>query len=332
MKQAGPIIFLAPLRGITDCVFRNAHARHFAGLDGAVAPFLSTVEGRRIKPTHLRDLLPENNRLLPVTPQILSKSAGRFLILADGLAQIGCREVNWNLGCPFARIVKKGRGAGLLPFPDKVDAFLEEVVSGLPAGMRISVKTRLGRFTCREIDELVPVFNRYPLAGVIIHPRTAAQMYGGQVDLEAFERTAAQLRHTVVYNGDIFTAGDLIRISRRLPGIDRWMIGRGIIADPFLPARIRGRSFRKERQTERFRAFHDDLLKGYESILSGPGHLLNKMKGLWSYFSMWLADGRKILKRIHRLRRKEDYLEFVDSVFERRLQWMMPDGGLEGSE
>ncbi len=325
MKPRRPIIFLAPLRGITDCIFRNTYARHFAGLDGALAPFLSTVQGRRIKPTHLRDLLPENNRLLPVVPQILSKNAVRFSALAASLAKVGCKQVNWNLGCPFARVVKKGRGAGLLPFADKIDAFLAEVMASLPAAMQLSVKTRLGRFTPGEIEKLVPVFNRYPLAEVIIHPRTAVQMYGGRVDLESFERIAAGLKHPVVYNGDIFSAGDFRMLQRRLNGIRRWMIGRGTIADPFLPERIRGRSFQKCSQGERFRAFHDDLWKNYESILSGPGHLLNKMKGLWSYFSMWLVDGRKILKRIHRLSRQEDYLDFVNSVFDDRLQWKVPD-------
>ncbi len=328
MKSGALQIFLAPLRGITDCIFRNAYARHFSGLDGAVAPFVSTVEGKRIKPTHLRDLLPENNLFLPVTAQILSKNPGRFLFLATGLERIGCREVNWNLGCPFARVVKKGRGAGLLPFPDKIDAFLETVFSGLPAGMQLSVKTRLGRWTAGEIEALVPVFNRYPLARIIIHPRTAAQMYTGQVDLNSFEQVASELNTDVIYNGDIFNAADFRKLVRRLPEINKWMIGRGVVADPLLPARIRGTLLPGCRQTVLFKAFHDDLWRGYEAVLSGPGHILGKMKGLWSYFATCLADGRKILKRIHKFRHKDDYLEFVDYLFKRRLKWNVPESGI----
>ena len=103
-----PRICLAPLRGVTDAVFRNAYARNFIGIDHAMAPFLTTSKGSRIKPSQLRELLPENNPLMTVTPQILSKTADHFLVLAEALFQLGYKTVNWNLGCPYPMVAKKG--------------------------------------------------------------------------------------------------------------------------------------------------------------------------------------------------------------------------------
>ena len=103
-----PCICLAPLRGVTDAVFRDAYARNFIGIDHAVAPFLTTSKGPRIKPSQLRELLPENNLRMTVTPQILSKSADHFLVLAEALFQLGYRTVNWNLGCPYPDGCQKG--------------------------------------------------------------------------------------------------------------------------------------------------------------------------------------------------------------------------------
>ena len=61
-----PTICLAPLKGITDAVFRTTYAEFFVGIDWAIAPFLTTVQGGRVKPRHLKQVLPENNRLMPV--------------------------------------------------------------------------------------------------------------------------------------------------------------------------------------------------------------------------------------------------------------------------
>ena len=119
------------------------YAECFQGIDGAVAPFLTTMEGTRIKASQLKELLPENNRYMPVVPQILSKTAEKFIVLAQALFDLGYETVNWNLGCPFARVAQKKRGSGLLPHPELVQAFLDKTLAAIPN--RLSIKTRLGR-------------------------------------------------------------------------------------------------------------------------------------------------------------------------------------------
>ena len=105
-------LILAPLRGFTDTVFRNAFQRRFQGVEEAVAPFVTSVNGRRIKPSHLRDLAPADNRALPVVPQILSNNSDEFVCLARTLFELGYEEINWNLGCPYPMVAKKYRGSG----------------------------------------------------------------------------------------------------------------------------------------------------------------------------------------------------------------------------
>ena len=89
---------MAPLKGFTDHIFRNAFADHFGGVDLAVAPFLSSKGDRVMKKKYVRDVLPENNIRMPVIPQILSKNADDFTFLANYLYDLGYQTVNWNLG------------------------------------------------------------------------------------------------------------------------------------------------------------------------------------------------------------------------------------------
>lgn len=112
------LVCLAPLRGITDHVFRTVYATHFSGFDCALAPFVSSVKGAVVKKSHIKDFLPENNKKLRIVPQIIGKDAEEFAILSRQLSAMGHETVNWNLGCPFPQVTRKKRGAGLLPFPN----------------------------------------------------------------------------------------------------------------------------------------------------------------------------------------------------------------------
>ena len=62
MTKDGITIILAPLQGFTDLTFRNVFSDHFSGLDEAVAPFISTMGQKRLKPSRIKDVYPENNK------------------------------------------------------------------------------------------------------------------------------------------------------------------------------------------------------------------------------------------------------------------------------
>ena len=228
---------MAPMKGFTDCVFRQVFAAHFSGFDLAIAPFIASKRDCTVRRRHVRDVWPENNTRLTVVPQILSKVASDFAAMANFLYDMGYETVNWNLGCPSPMVASKKRGAGLLPYTDTIDAFLEDVLAIMKG--KLSLKLRLGWEKRAEIFRLLPVLNRYPLKEVIIHPRTGRQAYEGCVDLDTFEACLPILDHPVVYNGDICSLEDFQHISGRFAGVSQWMIGRGGLADPFLPQIIR---------------------------------------------------------------------------------------------
>ncbi|MBK9356299.1 MAG: tRNA-dihydrouridine synthase [Bacteroidales bacterium] len=51
---------------------------------------------------------------IEVVPQVLSKSAGEIIWLAQVCEQLGFKELNWNLGCPYPQVANKKRGSGIL--------------------------------------------------------------------------------------------------------------------------------------------------------------------------------------------------------------------------
>lgn len=312
-------LYLAPLRGFTDYIYRNAFSRHFDGFDEAVTPFIPTLKTIRAKPSHLKDVLPENNLAMPVVPQIIGNNHENFIPLARQLSDLGYDTVNWNLGCPFPMVAKKQRGSGLLPHPDRIDRFLEKTIPAIPN--RLSVKIRLGRKRPDEVFQLLPIFNRYHLKEIIIHPRTGVQMYSGEPDLDTFQLCLEATDHRIIYNGDINDLESFERLADRFKGIEHWMIGRGAIINPFLPSIIKAGKDNYTGRVEKFRRFYEDLFGEYQKVFAGPGHLLERMKGFWFYFSQAFEDGRKIRKKVHRTLKLDRYMDIVERFFDENAKW-----------
>ena len=315
---------LAPLRGVTGLTFRNVFTRHFGGFDRAMAPFIPTVPATRVKPQLLKELDPQLNTTLPVIPQVLSKDPVQLKVMLKALKELGYKAVDLNLGCPWPMVVKRGRGSGLLQKPDLLVMLLEAGCAELPGGF--SIKVRLGIETPDLLLPLVETFNQFPLREITIHPRTAHQMYDGEVSLLHFARCMERCRHTVMYNGDIFTWRDFQNLKQAFPQIQNWMIGRGAVADPFLPQILRDKSTQHDLQ--RLKTFLDDLLATTQLELSGNHPVLGRMKEFWSYLSRNLKNGKMLLRRIHLCQTIDDYRRVVEDWFSRNPAWGRVEDGL----
>jgi tRNA-dihydrouridine synthase B len=297
------------MRGITTWHYRQAFVRHFQGLDVEMAPFIPTVGAEIINPKLLKDVLPSTSSGLPLIPQVIGNNADDFVQMNIALHDLGYNEVNWNLGCPHKPIRKKKRGAGLLHHPDLVDAILDQVCERSP--VKISVKVRLGVFDKSELMKLIPVLNRYPLSEVIVHPRTADQMYDGVVDLDAFEEAFQALEQTVCYNGDIHDLAFYQHVQKRFPTIGRFMLGRGLLANPFLCEVIKSGHNPIGNTIERIDAFHKDVLSNYEAVLHGDHSVLGKMKEFWTYQAVHFSNGKSMFKKLKKTQRLATYKDIV---------------------
>lgn len=302
------------MQGVTTALFRRVFHRHFGGIDRALSPFIPAVHGKLPPRRYFKDILPENNvGSIPLVPQLIGKDGAEFRETANRIADdLGYAEVNWNIGCPSPTVTTRGRGSGILPYPDRVDAFLDAACRGLRC--RLSVKMRLGLERDDEWEALVDVLHRYPLCEVTLHARTGRQQYGGRADVERFADFYRSMRLPVGYNGDIRTTAFARDLCARFPGLSSLMIGRGLFVNPWLPSAVRGGwDERRDFDPAALRRFHDDLYQTYRAALEGgPGPVLAKMKELWS---MWGEDSPGV-RRVLKARSFADYDEAVARVMD----------------
>jgi tRNA-dihydrouridine synthase len=338
-------IYLAPFQGVTLHTFRRIYARHFKGVTRFYTPFFAKIDTDvKISDRKEKELQHIDIPGTVVVPQILSKDAAEILRFARICQSRGFNELNWNLGCPHPQVADKKRGSGMLPFPDMVDSILNDVFSRIE--IRFSVKCRLGYENPNEILKLVPVFNRYPVSEITLHGRTGRQLYGGIADKTKVAEVAALLNSPVVHNGDIMNVSDYVAAKSLIPDVDRWMIGRGILCDPFLPERLlkfttqtselrglttsqRGMYSQKDMRSacmlesentaeyrKSLQRFLDDLYFGYRRDMNDRLSILNILKEYWDYLADWFPHPDAVLRHIKKTKTFDEYEDGVKRIFD----------------
>ena len=271
-------LWLAPLRGVTIRAFREtfAEAIREAGFAGAYAPFIPANPGIRVNDRLLDDLRPfpcerlAGTLTLPLVPQVITKHPDAMRELLRAFRDRGFDRADLNAGCPFPMIVRRGRGSGLLRTPDVLEALLSAGCEEMGPG-KFSLKVRLGVTSPDDLRALLPRINRYPLAALTVHARTAKQMYAGEVDRTRFAEILAASANPVIYNGD----ASVERLDDVPEGVAGVMVGRSFV-------RALGA-----------RADADDLLRAYvarsQAEQCGDAPVLGRMKELLTY---WCAVPR----------------------------------------
>lgn len=301
-------LYFAPLEGITGYVFRQAHKKYYQGVDKYFIPFVSPTKNKELTNREKNDVLPEHNEGGIVVPQILTNSSEYFLDTAKILEGYGYTEINLNLGCPSGTVVTKGKGAGFLSDLDSLDRFLDEIFSSCQ--LAISLKTRIGMERPEEFEEILKVYNKYPVSELIIHPRCRSEFYKGSPNLDAFAYGYENSKAPVCYNGDIYSVEDYQNLTSRFH-ISTVMIGRGLLSHPALAEELKGIG---EFDKEIFAKFHEEVLQGYEEIMSGERNTLFKMKELWFYLITQFPREEKAYKKIKKAQTVREYRQAVAEI------------------
>jgi len=308
-------ISFAPMEGVTGPVFRKVHKRHFSGVDRYFTPFLAANRNHHFKRRETREYLPYDPQLIP---QVLTASAEDFIWAAKALQEAGYSEINLNLGCPMATVVTKKKGAGMLCDVDRLKEFFDRVFeeNDMP---KVSIKTRLGFSDPDEAKLLGSLYSAYPFSEVIIHARVREDFYVNSTNLDAFAEMAESLTCPVCYNGDLRTVEDVKALKERFPGLNRIMIGRGLLANPALAGKIRTAeqgdlSLQELPSTDEIRAYLADLWDSYSAELSGERDVLFKMKELWFHMASNYPEHKKALETIRKCKTSAEYHRAVKEI------------------
>ena len=290
-------------------MFRNSLYRHFGGIDYCVTPFLPVQEMAKLNVKNWKDIWPKNNTTLPTVPQLMGNKPSHFVDTMRAVHdEYGYEAFNWNIGCPVAQVVRRRRGCGIMPDPDTVEEVARTVTSQTP--YRFSVKMRLGLKDPAEGLRILERLDDYPLDFIVIHPRLGEQMYDGVPDLEQMDIFYRHTRHRIIYSGDLFSAQDYERLQNRYPGIEDWMLGRGLLQNPFLAEQLKGEDTgdRRQRFSKYYQKWTQEMLDAVKEKST-----LAKLKELWHYYACLFQLPSDALQQLLRI---NDFDAFYDRTLD----------------
>ena len=228
---ATPVV-LAPMAGITNTAFRRLCREYGGGL--YVSEMVTsralverTEESMRLIGHHESEDI-RSVQLYGVDPKTISEAV--TMLVSENRAD----HIDLNFGCPVPKVTRKGGGAAL---PYKQDLFSAIVNSAVKAAGDIPVTVKMRKGIDAEHLTFLDAGKAARDAGVAavaLHARTASEYYSGQADWNAIYELKDQLRDVqVLGNGDIWSAGDAIRMMRET-GCNGVVVGRGCLGRPWL--------------------------------------------------------------------------------------------------
>ncbi len=230
--EVDPPVVLAPMAGVTNFAFRHLCRGYGRGL------FVSEmVMARALLETNERTMrmvsfgpeeTPRSVQLYTVDP-VVTGAAVRHLV-----DEVGVDHVDLNFGCPAAKVTRKGGGAAL-PVHGLLLRHIVAAAVGAAGDVPVTVKLRIG------IDDRTTTFldagrtaEAEGAAAVLLHARTAEQLYAGAADWRAIgELKEAVTSVPVLGNGDIWEASDALAMVAAT-GCDGVVVGRGCLGRPWL--------------------------------------------------------------------------------------------------
>jgi nifR3 family TIM-barrel protein len=231
-------VVLAPMAGITNAAYRRLCLEQMEaqGAAGLFVCEMITSRGLVERDSTTLKMLVFDEResirsvqLYGTDPSYVGKATE---ILC---AEYGVAHVDLNFGCPVPKVTRKG-GGGALPWKRGLlaDILAAAVAAATPYGVPVTMKTRKGL----DDDHLTyldagRIAEDSGLAAIALHGRTVAQAYSGEADWEAIARLAEHVDLPVLGNGDIWEAGDALRMVAQT-GAAGVVVGRGCLGRPWL--------------------------------------------------------------------------------------------------
>lgn len=278
-----PFFILAPMEDVTDVVFRHVISKA-ARPDVFFTEFTNSEsychpDGNE----SVRGRLTFTEDEQPIVAHIWGDKPEFFREMSIGMAEMGYRGIDINMGCPAPNVFKHGRGAGLIKRPDVAAELIQAAKAG---GLPVSVKTRLGHADINEWRGWLTHLFKQDIANLSIHLRTKVEMSQGEAHWELIpeikklrDEIAPQTLLTI--NGDVLNHQMGMELVEKY-GVDGVMIGRGVFHNPFaFEPEVREHS--PQELIDLFR-YHLDLFDEYSVIE------LRVFKPLRRFFKIYLRE------------------------------------------
>lgn len=223
-------VFLAPLAGYTDKVFRSICLKH-----GAALTYTEMVSSEGVARGSEKTIIlmerGENEEHLAV--QLFMPDADTAKRSLEGTMAYNPSMIDINAGCPVPKVIKTGAGSSLLKSPKTIYEIVKAITSNVSIPVTIKIRTGWDSDSINYLETAEAAFSAGASA-LCMHARTRSQLYMPSANWALLKDLKAHFPEQVIIgSGDLFTAEDGLKMLAQT-NIDAIMFARGAIGNPFV--------------------------------------------------------------------------------------------------
>lgn len=279
-------IFLAPLAGYTNAVFREMCFNFGAGLTFTE---MVSAKGLCYKSANSVELLFVTPSYSGIRAAQLFGGDPEFLRRAVQSEHIAPFDViDINMGCPVPKIYNNGEGSALLNDLPRAAEIIKACKAG---GKRVTVKFRIGVSPDKIITvDFAKMCEDSGADLITIHGRTRDKMYSGEVNFAQIAAAKRAVKIPVIANGGVFCEADAVRLMEET-GADGVMIARGAMYAPWIFTELTGAPMPDKRKV---------VLKQLQDTLSlyGERFALVFMRKMTAFYTKGTANSSALRQRL----------------------------------
>jgi nifR3 family TIM-barrel protein len=173
-------VFLAPMAGVTDRIYRQIIKRFGCGL---VYSEMVSAQAINMHNKKTIDMLEINNDERPVAIQIFGSNAAEFVKAATFVETTYHPDIiDINMGCPVPKIaIKSQAGSALMKNPNKIKNILIAVTAAIKTPITIKIRSGWDENSINAVA-VAKIAQECGVSAITVHPRTRKQGYSGLAD------------------------------------------------------------------------------------------------------------------------------------------------------
>ncbi|MCX7726515.1 MAG: tRNA dihydrouridine synthase DusB [Chitinispirillaceae bacterium] len=306
-------LFLAPMAGITDSIFRTLCKEK--GADFVVSEMVS-VDGIVRNSKESLELLSFSDLERPIGIQLFGSDPELFRISAEVIAEKFKPDfIDINSGCPVKKVVKRNAGAALLKDIKRFEKIVRAVVEAVK--IPVTVKLRSGWFTNQWVDcEFAKCAEDCGVSAITLHPRSQTMLFSGHSFWERIAEVKKVVKIPVIGNGDIVDGKSALEMKKQT-GCDALMIGRAALGNPWIFAKVKAALNEKEEAvvtiTERYTIIKRHLSLYIERY--GEARASREMKKHLGWYLKGIPNAKEWRDKIFRASSTKDFEKYIEAAF-----------------
>ena len=303
-------VALAPMAGISDLPYRVICREFGCGL--TVSEMVS-AKGLLYKNEKTFAMLQIDEAERPTAIQLFGSVPEELAEAARIVEAQGADIIDFNMGCPVPKVVNNGEGSALMKVPELAGKILEAMVKAVR--VPVTVKFRAGwDEEHRNAVEIAKIAEASGVAAVAVHGRTRNQFYMGKADWEIIRRVKEAVRIPVFGNGDVFTAGDGLRMFKET-NCDGLMLARGAYGNPWLFTQLRAALAGKDIPAVTAGEKLQQIILHATALVDFKGEkvAIREMRSHASAYIKGLPRASEYREKFHRLETLREMVDLVNS-------------------